>query len=136
MNADLLGVARGIAGVVLAAALLAGCGSTPPSASHVLTGTAGPTPAASGITREEAIAVAREAAPRYATADVLSAEVGRFGDLVSAFTVQHFSPVPTSDRLVWKVTLGEQPSPTGGQGTDVVIDFWDGRVILATEWVS
>jgi hypothetical protein len=62
--------------------------------------------------------------------------VGRFGDLVSAVTAQHLSPVPTSDRLVWKVTLGEQPSPTGGQGTDVIIDFWDGRVILATEWVS
>jgi hypothetical protein len=128
-------VARRIGSVVMAAAVLA-CGSAPPSPSHVPTGTVGPNPAESGITREQAIAVAREAVPRYATADVLSAEVGRFGDLVSAFTAEHFSPVPTSDRLVWKVTLGEQPSPTGGQGTDVIIDFWDGRVILASDWVS
>jgi len=132
VNTGLLVVVRGIAAVLVATALLAGCGSAPPSAAHVPTATAVP----SGITREQAIAVAREAAPRYATANVLSAEVGAFGDLVSAFTVQHVSPVPTSDRLVWKVTLGEQPSPTGGQGADVIIDFWDGRVILATEWIS
>jgi hypothetical protein len=136
MNAHLLGVGRRIVGVVLAAALLAGCGSTLPATSHFPAASAGPTPAASGITRDRAIAIAREASPRYATADVLRAEMGPFGDLVSAFTAQHFSPVPTSDRLVWKVTLGEQPSPTGGQGTDVIIDFWDGRVILATEWFS
>ncbi len=132
MNADLLGVARGIAAMLVATALLAGCGSAPPSASPVPTAAATP----SGMTRERAIAVARGAAPRYANADVLSAEVGAFGDLVSAFTAQRFSPVPTSDRLVWKVTLGDQPSPTGGQGADVIIDFWDGRVILTTEWIS
>jgi hypothetical protein len=92
--------------------------------------------AALGITREQAIEAARAAVPRYATADVLNAEMGRFADLVSAFTAAHFTQAPAPDRLVWRITLGEQPSPTGGQGTDVIIDFWDGGFIFATEWVS
>jgi hypothetical protein len=61
---------------------------------------------------------------------------GRFEDLVSPFTADHVSPAPSPDRLVWRVRLGERPSPTGGQGVDVIIDFWDGRVIFAAEWFS
>jgi hypothetical protein len=129
-------VAGRIGSVVLAAAMLVGCGSATVSPAPVPTGTIGPAPAASGITREQAITAVRAAVPRYATADVLGAEEGRFEDLVSAFTAEHFSPAPAPDRLVWRITLGEQPSPTGGQGTDVIIDFWDGRFIFATEWVS
>lgn len=134
MNKELLGIVRRIAGPILAVAFVAGCSSGPPASSQFPAVTAGSP--ASGITRDRAIAVAREAAPRYATLSVLGAELGRFGDVVSAFTAEHFSPVPTPDRLFWKVTLGEQPSPTGGQGTDVIIDFWEGGVILATDWVS
>lgn len=125
-----------IGGVVLIAAVLAGCGWVTTSPTLAPTTTIGHSPVASGISREQAIAAARVAAPRYAADDVLRAEIGRFGDLVSAFTAEQFSPVPAPDRLVWKITLGSQPSPTGGQGTDVIIDFLEGRFILATEWVS
>jgi hypothetical protein len=100
------------------------------------TATSGTAPTASGITREEAIIAARAAVPRYATAPVLGAEVGRLEDLLSRLTAAHISPAPSPDWLVWRIRLGEQPSPTGGQGTDVIIDFWDGRVIFAYEWFS
>lgn len=93
-------------------------------------------PPRSGISREQAIEAARAAAPRYANADVLRADSGRFEDLVSRFTAKHISPRPSPDQQVWLITLGERPSPTGGQGTDVIIDFVDGRIIFATEWVS
>lgn len=129
-------VAGRIGSVVLAAAVLAGCELAVGSPAPTTPGITTPSPTPSGITREEAIAVARAAAPRYATAGVLHADAGRFDDFVPAFTAEHYTPVPAPDRLVWRITLGEQPSPTGGQGTDVIIDFWDGRVILATEWVS
>lgn len=129
-------IAACIGTVALTAVVLVGCALAPPSPSQVLTGTVGPNPSASGITREQAIAVARAAVPRYATADVLRAEMGRFDEFVSAFAAEHLSPPPSPDRLVWKVTLGEQPSPTGGQGTDVIIDFWDGRIIIASDWFS
>jgi hypothetical protein len=120
---------------IVLAAVLAGCSSAADTTTPQPTVTARANPPATGITREAAIAIARAAVPRYATADPLSVELGRLADLLPSVVVQHLSPPPTPDSLVWRVRLGEQPSPTGGQGTDVFVDL-DGRVVLTSDWAS
>jgi hypothetical protein len=127
---------RRLGSLMLAAAVLAGCTSSAEMTPPMPTDTTRPNPAETGITREAAIAIARAAVPRYATADTLTVEMGRLADLLPSVVVQHLSPPPTPDTLVWKITLGEQPSPTGGQGTDVYIDSSDGRVLLTSDWAS
>jgi hypothetical protein len=130
------GVAVRTCSAILAAVLLAGCGAVPPSPSAAPTASSSPTATATGINREQAITVARAAVPRYASADVLSASVGRFIDSVTEYTAAHLTPAPAPDRLVWRVTLGEHGGPTGGEGTVVIVDFWDGRFILSTDFIG
>lgn len=45
-------------------------------------------------------------------------------------------PSPEPSRQVWVVDLGERPSPTGGQGWYVVLDYETGEVLALNEWVS
>jgi hypothetical protein len=118
---------------LLLAFVAAGCGGALPAHSN----TAPPgSPAASGVTREVAINAARAAAGRFANAAVLKADVGPLEDFVSELVAAHISPAPSRDQVVWRITLGEQPSPTGGQGVDVFIDYRDGRVLFVGDWVS
>ena len=121
---------------MLAAAVLAGCASSAGMTPPIPTETARPKPAETGITREAAIAIARAAVPRYATAEPLAVEMGRLADLLPSVVAQHLSPPPTPEGLVWRVSFGAQPSPTGGQGTDVFVDYFDGRVLLTSDWAS
>jgi len=124
--------------------LLAACGPAPspsPTAGPSATlpaPTATPTPsvAPTGISRDRAIATARAAAPLHATDDVLVADVGRFADSVSDYTATHISPAPAPDRLVWRVNLGTRCQPLCASGTTVIIDYWTGRVLIATDWIS
>lgn len=110
--------------LVISAVLVGGCSTA---------GTAGPTPAATGITRDQAIAIARAAVPPYANYEVLSAEAWPFGDVVSPSQADNMSSPPPRDRVVWVVKLGE---PTGGQDDEVVVDSVDGRVLVRSHRTS
>jgi hypothetical protein len=83
-------------------------------------GTAAPT---TGLTQEQAITVARVAAPQSADRSVRRAEAGPAGELVEPQVYEFSSDIP-SDRWVWVIILATQ----GEGGSSVVIDFLDGRV--------
>ncbi len=87
-----------------------------------------------GLTREEAIALARLAPGDFERdAPLLSARVERWGDEPRYSLV---SPSPEPSRPVWVIDIGEQPSPTGGQGWYIVLDYETGELLSLTDWVS
>ena len=103
---------------------------TPPPKS---TATASP---ATGSTRDQAIALARKAAPsQFADEEVLDARVSTWGDL-DRWTPPDAPPTPTPDTRIWIVNLGYDPGPLMGWGIIVALDYVDGRVLNATEWIS
>lgn len=95
-----------------------------------------PSPERLGITREQAIAIARTAAPRWSSAAVLEATTGTFGDLGSRNAPILVSPAPGPERAVWRIKLGVVRGPADAAGTDVIIDAIDGTVIETTDWIS
>lgn len=111
--------------------LVTGCGGLLPPPFDALGRTAGP-----GLARDEAIGAAKAAAPQFANAEVLAAELGSVGDFVPKRVFERLSPVPLLDDAAWRIRLGEQPSPTGGGGVEVIINARDGRVILVSRWTS
>jgi hypothetical protein len=88
------------------------------------------------ISRNEAIAIARQAAVRSGSDDVLQADFGRYADLEDVYAAALVSPSPAPNRLVWRITLGTNHGPLEGQGAVVVVDSHDGRVLQIWEWVS
>ncbi len=135
------------ASIVLAVAItvLAACGSTPvpppsasahaaPTAATSPTGT--PTAAATrtGLTREAAIALAKEVMPEGSPNAVLAADAGPFKDYGGYGPTKGRTPAP--DDWVWSVNLGEYGGPTGGSGTIVVLDYYDGHLVQTYDWVG
>lgn len=116
--------------------LLAGCstiGRDPtPATTSVPTATASP---ATGLTRDEAIALARKATTRFANEGVLDAQVSTWGEL-DRWTPPDAPPTPAPGTRIWVVNLGYQSGPLMGQGVIVALDYFDGRVLNATEWIS
>jgi hypothetical protein len=43
---------------------------------------------------------------------------------------------PDPDQWVWMVNLGVDDPPSGGSGTFVVLDYYDGHVIQINDWVA
>lgn len=85
-----------------------------------------PVPSAPGLTEEEAIAVARAAAPHAADFPVTRAEAGLASELVHEPALD-LPTLPTPERLVWVIVLAG--GPTQNQEISVVvIDFRDGQV--------
>jgi hypothetical protein len=99
-------------------------------------GLIGPAGSGTGLTRDQAITIARAAAPRRGDAAVLQAEVGRFADLGYAHAASGVSPPPTPERLVWRVNLGTVRGPLEGEGTIVILDFQTGKIIQVFDWIS
>jgi hypothetical protein len=98
--------------------------SLPPSAS-----------AGSGLTRDQAVALAMQI-PDVARRKpwVLSAHLEQWGN-DHRFSVK--TPAPEPSRLVWVIDLAyEEPSPTGGAGWDVVLDYVTGEVLSFAQWVG
>jgi hypothetical protein len=132
--------------VAVIAAVVAACGSTPipptsfASPTVLNTPTTGPTgtPTASSrgtaLTREAAIALAQKAAPAGYSKAVLGAAAGPFKDLGGFGRI--VGTVPAPEDWVWRVNLGEYAGPTGGSGTTVVLDYYDGHLILISNWVG
>ncbi len=141
----------GLAALALSLTILAGCAATAPvspaSRTPAPTTEAGaptvaghalfaPSPERAGITRDQAIEIARTAAPKRSSDDVLQAIVGTFGDLGNPDAQILVSPAPGPAQDVWLVKLGVVRGPLDGEGTDVIIDASDGRVLQMFDWVS
>jgi hypothetical protein len=129
---------------VIAAVVLVGCrqlgpssgptGQVPPSASP--SPSPSPSPSSAGLTRDQAIALARSVAdPNYAADEVLQAEVMPFGQL-DLYAGPDTTPRPGPDRLVWFISLGHISGPQMGAGVNVVIDVLDGTVIANYGWIT
>lgn len=97
--------------------------STPSQSAPIPTQTPVPSP---GLTEEEAIAVARAAAPHAADFPVTRAEAGLASELVHEPALD-LPTLPAPERLVWVIVLAG--GPTQNQEISVVvIDFLDGHV--------
>lgn len=138
---------RRVIGVLAAVMVLAGCSPTvppepatpPPSMpSPVSTIVPSPSPSPSpvAITKDRAIAIARQAATRWATARVLQADIGPFGELGFSRAPVLVSSAPSPEHLVWLINLGVVRGPLDADGTDVVIDATDGAVLQQVDWIS
>jgi hypothetical protein len=87
-----------------------------------------------GLTREAAIGIALQTFPMYTTNDVMSAEPGTIGSFIPPALADRLANV--LDHQGWRIRLGRQPSPTGGQGTEVIVDATDGKIVLTSDWAS
>lgn len=142
-----------LAGIAFTATILAGCAAVAPATPAVIPASptpsilagastvAGhalfaPSPERAGISRDEAISIARAAVPRRSSDGVLQAIVGTFADLGDPYAPSLVSPAPGPEKDVWLVNLGFIRGPLDGQGTDVIIDASDGRVLQMFDWVS
>jgi hypothetical protein len=106
------------ASLVLAGAVVVGCATVdpPPEASNGV-----------GLTRADAIELAREAAPHAAAyPEVTVAERGPFGQLEGFDRM--LDDEPPADRWVWQITLCEGCGPLSGRSTTVILDYLDGRI--------
>jgi hypothetical protein len=77
-----------------------------------------------GLSKAEALEIAREAAPRSADFPVFVAKAGPAGELVGNDT--RFAVDVPGDRWVWYVVL--DTGALSGEGSMIVIDYLDGRV--------
>jgi len=138
---------RRVIGALVAVMVLAGCSPTvlprpatqpPSSPSPVPTIGSSPSPASShvAITKDRAIAIARRAATRWATASVLQADKGPFGELGFSRAPVLVLPAPSPEHLVWLINLGVVRGPLNADGTDVIIDATDGSVLQLVDWIS
>jgi hypothetical protein len=112
-----------LAWLVVLAAILTGCDLLPE----------GLRPA---IDEEEAVAIARRAAPDlYRDADLLEIQQLTYAEVNQPTPVVE-GDRPAPDACVYEVNLGSNPGPMMGQGVFVVVGCFDGRVIHVTEWIS
>jgi len=77
------------------------------------------------------VEVARAAAPQAAHKPVVSAEAGPLSEVVPSAEV---ADVP-DDRWVWYIFLFDG-GPLSGQGTFVILDYFDGRVYEVVDIIS
>jgi hypothetical protein len=91
--------------------------------------------AKAGLTREEAIAAVMQI-PEVAERKpwLLSARVEHWGD---DYRYPETSPAPEPSRLVWVVDVAyESPSPTGGAGWFVILDYQTGEILSFSQWMG
>jgi hypothetical protein len=135
-------LAAALAVVVAVAVIGTGRGNPPSGAgpSEATFTTPPPEPSApqspaGGLTREEAIAVAREAAPQAADyPEVIRADAGPFGtQLVDSL---EYTERPAPDRWVWVIMLCDGCGPLAGHSTLVILDYLDGRIYLVADFIG
>jgi hypothetical protein len=90
------------------------------------------------LTREEAVVIARDAAPQAAGRPVTFAEAGPSVDLLppGAPEVERLISAIPADRWIWVITFSSGDGPLGGESSVVVIDYLDGRVYGVVDWIS
>jgi hypothetical protein len=112
-------------GLVVVATVLTGCGLLP-------------APFRPLVTRDEAIAIARQASVGsvFEGAEVLDVRQLTYGEVANerAPVVEGDRPAPAD--CVWFVNLGEDPGPLMGGGVMVVIDCDTANVVHVTQWMT
>lgn len=102
-----------------------------PPAAPAPTSTDAPAPPADGLARDDAIAAARDAMPRLAEMDVIATAFAPAADMrVEGMWFDGAEAVP-DDRWLWRVNFR-----SGFEGTIVYVDYLDGTVYGATDWIS
>lgn len=133
-------VAVSVAGCQILAGLGGGFGPNDPFEPVPATSHPNATPLIGGlgspISREEALAVAHAAAPRWGADDVLGVVHGTWADLRHDGAPLQVWPELASWEAVWRVDLGINPGPMMGSGTILVIRAQDGVVLQQVEWIS
>jgi hypothetical protein len=93
-------------------------------------------PPAGGLMAAEAVEIARTAAPhRAANARVTAGAVQFGGQLHQTLGFSDLNPAPAPDDWLWFVQL-EEGLLGHGEGTVVIIDYFDGTVLGVTEWIA
>lgn len=120
--------------VLIALVSAAGCASPAPSPSETASSSSAPEPSftseGSGLTREEAIERAREAAPEAHGYEV---RVAKVGDLSAAGVPRGAAPGVPPESAVWYIVLAD---PDEHQGVSVVVDFFDGEILGTVIWIE
>jgi hypothetical protein len=120
---------------VVGIVLLAGaCAPAPPSAvpTEIPSVAPSPTPRV-GLTRAEAVAIARVAAQAPAEWDILQADAGWPWEVDVLESPGLATP---GLGFVWRVNVGFIDGPLDGEGVIVILDYFDGHVISKTNWIS
>ena len=137
---------RHVVAMLVVISFVAACSSIPPPTATTGAPTASPVPSplptvapvtspspAIGLTRDQAVALAREAAAWVPASASVQAKSGTFGDLRNAYGSITASPRPSEGELVWRIDFFTKAQE---QGTQVVVDYTDGRVIQVSWWIS
>ncbi|HJP88914.1 MAG TPA: hypothetical protein VJ850_07775 [Candidatus Limnocylindrales bacterium] len=91
-------------------------------------------PPSAEVNRDVAIAITLHAFPKYTIDQVISVDHGKVGSFVTPAFADRLAKV--LDHQSWRIRLGSQPSPTGGEGTEVIVDATDGNIVLTSDWAS
>ncbi|MGH9174981.1 MAG: hypothetical protein ACRD1H_11520, partial [Vicinamibacterales bacterium] len=83
-----------------------------------------------GISRDEAVAAARDALPDGADWEVVVTEAGPLGRIYPLWATNDWSRDLSGDLWVWRVFL-----VSGDRGADVVIDYVGGSVYVVSPWI-
>jgi hypothetical protein len=117
-------------GLAFVAALLAGCGAFPWTLPEAIDGR----PA---ITDEQALSIAREAAPDAAKdGEVLDFHRASFGDVADPRVPVLEGPQPAPGDCVIVINLGHDEGSGFGEGAHVILDCDSGAVLHIWEWAS
>jgi hypothetical protein len=92
-----------------------------------------PTPRGTGLTLDEAVEIARAAAPDRTPISRAYGERLQYGQLAEQHGIPSLNPPPPTDTWVWLINLSEGPQ---SRGTFVVIDLLDGTVLQVTHWIA
>jgi hypothetical protein len=92
-------------------------------------------PTSTGLTQEEAVAIARGVVPPERAIEVLYAVAGPAGEVLSPGEEDFAGEIPP-DRWVWRIILSDGGPSLGAIGSIVVIDYFDGHVYGSMNWIS
>jgi hypothetical protein len=132
---------------MLLALVLAACATASrgqPSASDPASETAQPSALASpappsasdGLSEDDAVAIAREAAPIAADGEARSAQAGPLGEVFPSRDLFDWSRNLPADRWVWMVFLVNTTAGGDEEGAIVILDYHDGTVYKVMEGLS
>jgi hypothetical protein len=115
-----------------------------PSASRPASETAQPSALASpappsasdGLSEDDAVAIAREAAPIAANGEARSAQAGPLGEVFPSRDLFDWSRNLPADRWVWMVFLMNATAGGDEEGAIVILDYHDGTVYKVMEGIS
>lgn len=111
---------------------------SPPHTESVATpeGSATLPSASSGLSEDDAVSIARDAAPIAANGEVRSVQAGPLSEVFPSRDLFDWSRNLAADRWVWMVFLVNTTALGDEDGAIVFIDYYDGTVYEVMEGVS